>query len=620
MKFRKVFIFSIALLLAGVFTARTEGKSIMGFLNGLFSKNSPKESENLITSIEETQPTYQIPEAMSLYKKFRFKTKSKLRNLYRFNQQANETTQLSQQNSTNGSSNEILEGWMQISSYEFDNSRRYPPISLPNNKQIYFHTNKDKFLINKVQRENLKKNDANRKIGDDDGLDFYFRMNKNQIYFSSSPEDINILGSIELDSLSHVDNLPDSTHGRFCFRVEDRLGAEYSICSSDKDSKAIRNRWYCKVAKSLLKEDPVCIEDKKAEFQAPRIEIEQKTYQPIILIPEPQKQCNENWNYNNKGSDWECICSEGREQSPIDLPSKDQAINSPAVPVFDFDQVEVVSDITSIDGFLMQKKNLKIKYDNGVLRVMNTYFGKIVTLDGAVYHIEEIVIHSGSEHTINGVRYPMELQLIGYGQSKGDIAKQIQMSFLFYKKAGVYNKFIEDLDFYNLPNRGDPEKDLKNNLFIPKIFFSTDSKELLTMRPYSLYTYQGSITFPPCTERTIHYVAAEPIPIGSTMITLLREAVRGDEQQLESDINYYRDTQPKNDRFVFYYDASNCKTPSYPAPRKLRPKGHYERIKKTVTEYFHVNDHAPSGLPDSYVISEQEARGNFIDNIKVNAK
>ena len=49
--------------------------------------------------------------------------------------------------------------------------------------------------------------------------------------------------------------------------------------------------------------------------------------------------------------------------------------------------------------------------------------GKIVTLDGAIYVAEEIVFHTPSEHTIQGKRFPLEVQIIHYGQSKGDIAK-----------------------------------------------------------------------------------------------------------------------------------------------------------------------------------------------------
>ena len=42
--------------------------------------------------------------------------------------------------------------------------------------------------------------------------------------------------------------------------------------------------------------------------------------QPILIIPIPSPYCNERWNYQSHGSNWECKCSEGQNQSPIDLP------------------------------------------------------------------------------------------------------------------------------------------------------------------------------------------------------------------------------------------------------------------------------------------------------------
>lgn len=37
------------------------------------------------------------------------------------------------------------------------------------------------------------------------------------------------------------------------------------------------------------------------------------------MFPLPSPFCNENWNYNENGKDWNCKCSEGLEQSPINI-------------------------------------------------------------------------------------------------------------------------------------------------------------------------------------------------------------------------------------------------------------------------------------------------------------
>lgn len=50
----------------------------------------------------------------------------------------------------------------------------------------------------------------------------------------------------------------------------------------------------------------------------PVVEVED-VLQPLIIIPLPSPNCATDWNYNEHGSNWQCRCPEGREQSPIDL-------------------------------------------------------------------------------------------------------------------------------------------------------------------------------------------------------------------------------------------------------------------------------------------------------------
>lgn len=51
-------------------------------------------------------------------------------------------------------------------------------------------------------------------------------------------------------------------------------------------------------------------------------------------------------------------------------------------------------------------------------------------------------------------------------------------------------------------------------------------------------------------------------------------------------------------------DESNQKT----------PVGHYEKVVKRVNKYFWVNGNQPSGLPGSYVVSEDEASGSKVNS------
>jgi len=38
-----------------------------------------------------------------------------------------------------------------------------------------------------------------------------------------------------------------------------------------------------------------------------------------MIVPLPSLYCNQNWNYENLGADWNCKCAEGYFQSPVEL-------------------------------------------------------------------------------------------------------------------------------------------------------------------------------------------------------------------------------------------------------------------------------------------------------------
>ena len=497
--------------------------------------------------------------------------------------------------------NAVLEGFMKISSTDFSNKDRYPDVLLPGTKKNQqIKSNIESYRINQMNTTATPQHPD---------LFFYFRMNKDHIYYASDKLDLNVLGAIDLNGVKTCSKNKNEDN---CFDLVMNNDVDYKICSkdnpSDTSAEHTRDMWYCGVISRVeWLEDIFCSPNNLASFK-PVFPVENHTFTPIIMIPESSPVCNHNFNFLKRGSDWECICKEGKEQSPISIPAQDVVLTSPAAPVFSFEDTPSISPLTSLEGLMTSTEKIKIKYWQGAIRIFNTYFGKLVTLDGTVYYAEEIVFHTPSQHMINGVRGDMEMQVICYGQSKGDIAKQAVVSFIFEKKAGAYNKFIDDVDFFDLPNLDNPEKDIKHNLYIPKVLYGAESNEMVVMRPISLYTYEGSITFPPCTERTIHYVAADMIPIAHTMIQLLKEAVRNNSNQGESELENVRDVQPLNGRPVFFYDASMCKATPAPSPAP-RPVGHYERLKRKITQFFFVNGESPSGLPDSFLVSENEAKG-----------
>lgn len=494
----------------------------------------------------------------------------------------------------------ILDDYCMIASPQFKNAKKFPPLELPNGEVIEIKIDQDYYRINDFA-----------KTGPPSNKHFWFRMSGRNLYYSSNKDDLNVLGSIQIKSISDVEPKKPYADDRFCLRILDVHDEKWTFCPPNMLRK---KKWRCAIRKILNIFDEDCRNVDLADSEI--TVLTKKVTQPIILVSQANRMCNDEWDYSRQGSDWECTCQEGKEQSPIDLPKKGEAIESPAKPIFQYDEVLKKRSVTTSEG-LNKTQRLRITYEDTVLKIKDTEFGKIVTLDGSVFLATEIIFHTPSEHKIGGKTYPMEMQVIHYGQTQGDIAKQVILSFLFESSPGAYNKFIDDVDFFNLPNPSLKARGIDNNLYIPKVFYNSKDEDIPIMRDFSFYTYQGSMTTPPCTERTIHYVASDPIKLGSTALTLFKEATRMPDM-MDSAGNVIvntnpsgnaRKTQALNGRRVFHYTPKDACPIIGARDRKVKKDGHYEKIVKKATEYFYVNNEYPSRLPGALVVSEDEAKG-----------
>lgn len=450
--------------------------------------------------------------------------------------------------------NTLMKGWLKIRSEEFNNKEKFPLIEI-NGKKHKLRIDDSDFRINEAFKDSNKEDDDAPKSE----TDFYFKLAQNIIFYFTSKKDTNIIGSLEIKHLKESTSaLNKEKKDNFCFSVVDSNYMIWDLCTNGSE---IKNKWICKINISLgryrnesqCKDSQSDEKEKKAE-KSTAIKLENKVIEPLIVIPLPSKDCNTNWDYSSKGNDWECLCSDGSEQSPIDIPERSETIDSPITPLFSFELITAKSEITTLDGELKASENIKIKYFKNALRILHPNLGKIVTLDGSVYIGEEIVFHTPAEHKINGKSFDMEMQVMYYGRSKGDIAKQVVLSFLFEKKPGAYNKFLDDIDFFSLPNAANPERDIIHDLYIPKVLHLSNDNSENIFTPFSFYTYEGSLTMPPCSESTIHYVVSEPIPLASVPIQLFQESLRANNNEESVPVENNRKTQPINGRNVFYFD------------------------------------------------------------------
>ncbi len=174
----------------------------------------------------------------------------------------------------------------------------------------------------------------------------------------------------------------------------------------------------------------------------------------------------------------------GQEQSPIDLnPSAIPASILP--PAIYWRPADVTSAANNGHTF-------QVSLDSP---------GRIV-LDGKQYNFLQLHFHAGSEHTLNGYRYPLEVHLV-HAADDGSLAV---IGILFVE--GQENPALAQL-ISTLPGT--------QGAYDPNMVF--DLKSLLP-GDWSAYRYHGSLTTPPCSEIVSWTVFERPLTASRDQIAV----------------------------------------------------------------------------------------------------
>jgi carbonic anhydrase len=143
------------------------------------------------------------------------------------------------------------------------------------------------------------------------------------------------------------------------------------------------------------------------------------------------------------------------------------------------------------------------------LRIMNNGHSVQVTyqrgselhLNGRAYRLEQFHFHAPSEHHVDGVTYPMEAHLV-HRDSKGRIVVLGVLMAL-----GQPNPALA-LVWGGIPPHGG-EVDTGSVL---------NAKDLLPASTHHHYSYQGSLTTPPCTEGVQWIVIMDPVRVSDEQV------------------------------------------------------------------------------------------------------
>lgn len=229
-----------------------------------------------------------------------------------------------------------------------------------------------------------------------------------------------------------------------------------------------------------------------------------------------QKENKTHWTYNGETSPehWAEIekksdCN-GKKQSPINI--------------VDMDTELIEQKKNPLKILYSPNTELKLVTNNGHSIQFNFETGDSIQYHGNTYFLSQIHFHEPAEHTINGIRFPLEVHLVHKSTSNTYTVISI------LAKEGPKSQLFEFFESF-LPINLNKTKEIHQSLDLTSLFPANSD----------FYTYGGSLTTPPCTESVNWVVFKTPIIVSVDEILKLKNNMPK---------NNYRNEQPLYDRIV----------------------------------------------------------------------
>ncbi|XP_035034654.1 carbonic anhydrase 4a [Hippoglossus stenolepis] len=246
-------------------------------------------------------------------------------------------------------------------------------------------------------------------------------------------------------------------------------------------------------------------------------------------------QCNapEKWNHANSN------CA-GKLQSPINVVTR-KTLKDDRLTPFQFNNYQ--------QTFRGTLKNNGHSVQVGVPHISTISGGHLPT----IYKAVQFHLHwghnggPGSEHTIDGEQYPMELHIVHMKHHYTDLTtalsdpEGVAVLGFFYERSNSgnrkYDPVINALRSITTTNDNTTLSSISLTQLIP-------SEQNLT----SYYRYKGSLTTPGCTEAVIWTLFETPIPLSMDQLRVFSDLKFRDGKPM---VGTFRPVQPLNGRQVF---------------------------------------------------------------------
>ncbi|XP_044769805.1 carbonic anhydrase 6 isoform X1 [Neomonachus schauinslandi] len=265
-----------------------------------------------------------------------------------------------------------------------------------------------------------------------------------------------------------------------------------------------------------------------------------------LLLLGARAQHSSEWTYSEGALDeahWprEYPTCGGTRQSPIDLQRRKVQYN-PSLKAL------------NLSGYEVQAGEFPMVNNGHTVQISLPPSMRMTASDGTQYIAEQLHFHwggasseiSGSEHTIDGIRFVAEIHIVHYNskyksydiaQSEPDglavLAALVEVTD--FGENTYYSNFIAHLNNIRYPGQS-------------MVLSGLDILDMLPENVHHYYSYRGSLTTPPCTENVHWFVLVRHVPLSSAQIWKLENSVV--DHQNKTLHNDYRRTQPLNNRVV----------------------------------------------------------------------
>jgi carbonic anhydrase len=208
------------------------------------------------------------------------------------------------------------------------------------------------------------------------------------------------------------------------------------------------------------------------------------------------------FDYAQQGKDWPQLCSLGKKQSPINIDTKQSTCDSGLRFDLIFTQ--------GLRTFTTETNGYSLSVHDEVSSLVAT------DVEGHLFQstAHEFHFHSPSEHTINHQHFDLELHIVHTADTQAG-PKHLSVIGILFKvndNAGPH-PFIDALD---AQNTGKAVK-----VDIQSLLGSKVNSKL------NYFSYEGSLTTPPCTEGVTWYVVEAPQTITSAQLKIMTQAKLG---------------------------------------------------------------------------------------------